>query len=93
MMPIAARYADVWHCFGPPGYLAKKSQRLSGFAEAAGRDPGEIGRAASLSIEADLDGVVGLIEEWESAGFEYLVCGWPEEGRELVERFARRVLA
>ena len=29
MMPIAARYADVWHCFGPPEYLEQKSQRLT----------------------------------------------------------------
>ena len=29
MMPIAARYADVWHCFGPPGYLTEKSARLT----------------------------------------------------------------
>ena len=57
MMPIAARYADVWHCFGPPEYLAEKSERISAHAEAAGRDPGTIRRAASLSIEADLDGV------------------------------------
>ena len=56
-MPIAARYADVWHCFGPPKYLADKSARISAHAEAAGRDPSAIRRAASLSIEADLDGV------------------------------------
>ena len=28
MMPIAARYADVWHCFGPPRSSAAKSERL-----------------------------------------------------------------
>jgi F420-dependent oxidoreductase-like protein len=93
MMPIASRYADVWHCFGPPGYLAKKSGRLSDLAEAAGRDPRSIRRAASLSIEADVDGVARLVEEWEAAGFEYLVCGWPAEGRGLVEEFAQRFLA
>src|SRR3984957_6271262 len=93
MMPIASRHADVWHCFGPPGYLAKKSARLSALAEAAGRDPGTIRRAASLSIEADLDGVARLVDEWGAAGFEYLVCGWPAEGRALVEEFAARILA
>jgi F420-dependent oxidoreductase-like protein len=92
MMPIAARYADVWHCFGPPSYLTSKSARLSAFAEAAGRDPTTIRRAASLSIEADLDGVARLVDEWEAAGFDYLVCMWPSEGRDLVERFAARVL-
>ena len=58
----------------------------------AGRDPGEIRRAASLSLEADLDGVARMVDAWEAAGFDYLVCGWPSEGRELVERFAQRIL-
>jgi alkanesulfonate monooxygenase SsuD/methylene tetrahydromethanopterin reductase-like flavin-dependent oxidoreductase (luciferase family) len=92
MMPIAARYADVWHCFGPPAYLVDKSARISALAEAAGRDPASIRRAGSLSIEADLDGVAKTIDEWNAAGFDYLVCGWPSEGRELVERFAQRLI-
>ncbi len=57
MMPIAARYADVWHCFGPVEVLGAKSQRLSDMTVAAGRDPSEISRASSLSIEEDLDDV------------------------------------
>ena len=61
-------------------------------AETAGRDPASIRRAASLSIEADLDGVARTVDEWKAAGFDYLVCGWPAEGRELVERFAQRIL-
>src|SRR4029453_592497 len=63
MMPIAARYADVWHCFGPPEYLVDKSARISALAEASGRDPSSIRRAASLSIEADLDGVAKTVEQ------------------------------
>src|SRR6185503_8067623 len=50
MMPIAARYADVWHCFGPPKVLRAKSERISEHAAAAGRDPAEILRAGSLSL-------------------------------------------
>ena len=38
--------------------------------QAAGRDPAEIRRAASLSLEADLDGVARTIDAWEAAGFE-----------------------
>ena len=90
-MPIAARYADVWHCFGPPEYLGPKSERISAHAEKAGRDPKEIRRAASLSLD-DLDEAAGLIDEWEKAGFEYLVCGWPGAGRGQVEAFAQRFL-
>ncbi|HEY5013805.1 MAG TPA: TIGR03560 family F420-dependent LLM class oxidoreductase [Acidimicrobiia bacterium] len=93
MMPIAARFADVWHCFGPVEHLAQKSQRLSAFAEQAGRDPSEIGRASSLSLEDDLDSIAITVAAWEAAGFEYLVCGWPPGGRAQVEQFARRFLA
>jgi alkanesulfonate monooxygenase SsuD/methylene tetrahydromethanopterin reductase-like flavin-dependent oxidoreductase (luciferase family) len=92
MMPIAARYADVWHCFGPVDVLGPKSQRLSELAVAAGRDPGEILRASSLSLEDDLDDVARTVEAWDAAGFEYLVCGWPAQGRSRVEEFATRFL-
>jgi hypothetical protein len=58
-----------------------------------GRDPAEITRASSLSLEEDLDTIVRLVDEWEAAGFEYLVCGWPSGGRRQVAAFASRVLA
>jgi len=90
MMPIAARYADVWHCFGPPEVLRDKSARISEHAEAAGRDPSEILRAGSLSLEDDLDDVARTIDTWNDAGFGYLVCGWPSQGRSRVEEFAAR---
>jgi F420-dependent oxidoreductase-like protein len=92
MMPIAGRYSDVWHCFGPPSVLSAKSERISAHAEAAGRDPSSILRAASLSLEDDLDDVARTIDEWDAAGFGYLVCGWPAEGRARVEEFAARFL-
>jgi F420-dependent oxidoreductase-like protein len=92
MMPIAARYADVWHCFGPVEHLGPKSQRLTALAERAGRDPASIARASSLSLEDDLDTIAATVAAWEAAGFEYLVCGWPPGGRATVEQFARRFL-
>ena len=92
MMPIAARYADVWHTFGPPEYVSQKSQRLSGMAEAAGRDPSEIMRAGSLSLEDDLDTIARTVDQWTAAGFGYLWCGWPPEGTAKVEAFAKRFL-
>jgi alkanesulfonate monooxygenase SsuD/methylene tetrahydromethanopterin reductase-like flavin-dependent oxidoreductase (luciferase family) len=92
MMPIAARFADVWHCFGPPEYLRGKSQKLTEMAEASGRDPARIRRAASLSLEGDLDDIARTVDAWAAIGFGYLVCGWPPEGRPAVERFAQRFL-
>ena len=91
-MPIAAKYADVWHCFGPPKYLGPKSERLSGMAELAGRDPSSILRAASLSLEDDLDDLARTIDEWTAIGYGYLVCGWPPQGEARVREFAERFL-
>ena len=82
----------MWHCFGPPKVLRQKSERLAALAEAAGRDPREILRAASLSLEDDLDDVARTIDEWVAPGFGYLVCGWPSQGRPRVEEFAQRFL-
>jgi len=90
MMPIAARFADVWHCFGPPNVLRDKSARITAHAEAAGRDPASILRAGSLSLEDDLDHVARTIDAWQDAGFGYLVCGWPSQGQGRVEEFAAR---
>ena len=93
MLPIAARYADVWHCYGPPKVLGPKSELLSDLATAAGRDPATILRAASLSLEDDWDEIARHVDGWRDAGFGYLVCGWPPDGTSRVEEFARRFLA
>ncbi len=93
MMPIAAKYADVWHCFGPTAVLGPKSDRISAHAEAAGRDPSTIRRATSLSLEDDLDTIAANIDAWEDLGFAYLVCGWPAGGRAEIEPFASRFLS
>ncbi len=93
MMPIAARYADVWHSWGSPESMTAKSQRMTALAVAAGRDPAEITRASSLSVEDDLDTIATNIDAWERAGIEYLVCGWPSGGRDPVEQFAKRFLS
>ncbi|MFP5330795.1 MAG: LLM class flavin-dependent oxidoreductase [Acidimicrobiia bacterium] len=93
MMPIAARYADVWHAYGTPESLAPKNQRMTEHAERAGRDPKELKRASSLSLEDDLDTISRTVEAFEELGFDYLVCGWPSEARALVEPFAERFLS
>ena len=73
--------------------MREKSERLSAHAEAAGRDPAEITRASSLSLEDDLDTIAANIDAWEKAGFEYLVCGWPGQAGDPVEQFATRFLS
>jgi alkanesulfonate monooxygenase SsuD/methylene tetrahydromethanopterin reductase-like flavin-dependent oxidoreductase (luciferase family) len=91
-LPLAARYADVWHGFGTPGSLREASERVDRLAEEAGRDSASVARAASLSLSDPLDTIRKYVGKWRDAGWSYLVCGWPDEGRERVEQFATEVL-
>jgi F420-dependent oxidoreductase-like protein len=91
-LPLAARFADVWHTFADPRSLAELSRELDRLAEEAGRDPGSIVRASSLSLAGPLDKVRREAAAMAEAGAGYLVCGWPEEGRGRVEQFASAVM-
>jgi F420-dependent oxidoreductase-like protein len=90
-LPIVARYADVWHTWGSPNQLAEANQRLDELAAAAGRDPGSIQRATSLSLD-DLETARKHLGKWADAGYDYLVCGWPDAGEPQIERFVTEVL-
>jgi F420-dependent oxidoreductase-like protein len=89
-LPLAARFADVWHSFGSPNSLREAGARLDQLAEEAGRDPSAILRAGSLSLD-DLDTAQRHLGKWRDAGYGYLVCGWPEAGDKQVEAFATDV--
>jgi F420-dependent oxidoreductase-like protein len=91
-LPLAAKYADVWHSFGSPKSMEEASTRLSTLAEEAGRDPASILRAGSLSLD-DVDTTRKHAEKWRDAGYGYLVCGWPGSGDANVEAFARDVMS
>ena len=92
-LPLAARYADVWHSYGSPDELRGLSVRVDRLAEDVGRNPAAIRRASSLSL-SEPDAVVRAnIEAMAEVGISYLVCGWPSEGRHRVEAFAAEVMA
>jgi F420-dependent oxidoreductase-like protein len=91
-LPLAARYADMWHSFGSVEDMRRKSSLLSELASQAGRDPEAIGRATSLSLSGSLDEVRRNAAHWQEAGFSYLVCGWPSEGQGRVEEFVASVM-
>ena len=91
-LPLAARYADVWHGFGTPNSLQEANARIDELAVAAGREPASITRAGSLSLD-DLDTARKHASKWRDAGYGYLVCGWPDAGRPQVEVFAREVMS
>jgi alkanesulfonate monooxygenase SsuD/methylene tetrahydromethanopterin reductase-like flavin-dependent oxidoreductase (luciferase family) len=90
-LPLVARYADAWHGFGTPNSLRETSARIDELAVEAGRDPGDILRAGSLSLD-DTETARKHAGKWRDAGYGYLVCGWPTAGDEPVERFAREVM-
>jgi alkanesulfonate monooxygenase SsuD/methylene tetrahydromethanopterin reductase-like flavin-dependent oxidoreductase (luciferase family) len=89
-LPLAARYADVWHAFGTPNSLRDANTELDRLADAAGRDPDSIRRAASLSLD-DLAVTQRHAAKWQDMEYDYLVCGWPEAGDVQVEAFVRDV--
>ncbi len=91
-LPIVARHADFWHTWGGPKQVQEAWDRVRGLAEAGGRDPSTIHRAGSLSLSESLDEVRRKAEKFRDAGWDYLVCGWPGEGRGRVEEFAQSVM-
>jgi F420-dependent oxidoreductase-like protein len=90
-IPLAARFADVWHAFGTPNSLRETAALLERLAAEAGRDPAAIVKAGSLSLD-DLETARRHAGKWRDAGFGYLVCGWPEAGDAQVEAFVRDVM-
>ena len=90
-LPLVAKFADVWHAYGSPGSLREAYERIDQLAIEAGRDPSDILRAGSLSLE-DIDTARKHATKWRDTGYGYLVCGWPPEGDAQVERFVREVM-
>ena len=91
-LPLAARFADVWHTYGSPEQLSALGDVLDGLARDSGRDPASITRASSLSLSEPWDDVRRAIVAMRGVGVDYLVCGWPSEGLAHVEEFASDVM-
>jgi hypothetical protein len=92
MIPLAARHADVWHCFEDLEVLPRKVRVFDEHAERAGRDPASIVRAANLKIAGPANGVIEQAEALRDLGFGYLVVSWPPEGRGRLDDFIRTEL-
>jgi F420-dependent oxidoreductase-like protein len=93
LLPIAGRHADVWHGWADtPEEYAEMTAIVDRAAEEAGRDPGSIVRASSLSISEPWDEVRSAYAWMRDAGIGYLVVDWPSEGRARLEAFVEDVL-
>jgi F420-dependent oxidoreductase-like protein len=92
-LPIAGRYADVWHGWADDAArLAELTAIIDRAAEDAGRDPAAILRASSLSISEDWAEVRRSYEWMAEGGIGYLVIEWPGEGEGRVHEFLEDVL-
>jgi alkanesulfonate monooxygenase SsuD/methylene tetrahydromethanopterin reductase-like flavin-dependent oxidoreductase (luciferase family) len=91
-LPLAARYADVWHT-GPRPEYADLSAELDRQCQAIGRDPVTILRASSLSLSPDsFDDIEPSLRRLQELGVGYVTCGWPGQSRARIEEFATRVM-
>ncbi len=93
LLPIAGRYADVWHGWADDAdELRSMTAIVDGAAAEAGRDPASILRASSLSISEPWDEVRRAYDWMAAGGVGYLVVEWPSEGRARVEEFVAEVM-
>jgi F420-dependent oxidoreductase-like protein len=93
LLPIAGRYADVWHGWADDAAeLQTQHAIVDRAAEEAGRDPASILRASSLSISEPWDEVRRAYDRMAEGRIAYLVIDWPSEGRGRLEEFLSDVL-
>lgn len=94
LIPIAGRYADVWHGWADtPEEFAEINAILDRAAEGAGRDPSDVARASALDLSQPMDDVRRDLDMFEAAGVSYLTVGWPSEGRARLDEFVEAFLA
>lgn len=92
-LPIAGRYADVWHGWAddPAGFRRLRAV-VDRAAEEAGREPAAILSASSLSISEPWDEVRREHDWMADEGVGYLVIEWPSEGEHRLREFLEDVL-
>jgi alkanesulfonate monooxygenase SsuD/methylene tetrahydromethanopterin reductase-like flavin-dependent oxidoreductase (luciferase family) len=76
-IPMAARYADVWHIWGKPESYAAKSAKLDAACAAIGRDPGEVRRATGFPYPVGTDYREAL-EPYREVCDEFVVFDWSD---------------
>lgn len=87
MLPLVARHADVWHCFGDAESLAHKWDVVVRSCEEFGRDPAAIRRSTNVSLDGDDDSVRRVLDGLAGIGVTDVVASWPGAGRPRVEQF------
>jgi alkanesulfonate monooxygenase SsuD/methylene tetrahydromethanopterin reductase-like flavin-dependent oxidoreductase (luciferase family) len=92
MIPVAARQADVWHCFHELDELPRKIAVFEENVERGGRDPASIRRAANLDISIPPVEYEAHVERLRELGFSEFIVPWPASGRGRIEEFAEHLM-
>ena len=71
---IVAEHADIWHAFGDPETMRRKSAILDEWCDKVGRDPAEIQRSTTV---ARLSGEVSSADDYLDLGFSDFVVSIP----------------
>jgi alkanesulfonate monooxygenase SsuD/methylene tetrahydromethanopterin reductase-like flavin-dependent oxidoreductase (luciferase family) len=76
VMRVAARHADVWHCWARPAEFAGKNTELDRLLADAGRRPGDLARACGAELHGKSPAeALDLLLAYRDAGVdEFLVC-------------------
>jgi alkanesulfonate monooxygenase SsuD/methylene tetrahydromethanopterin reductase-like flavin-dependent oxidoreductase (luciferase family) len=74
-IPMAAKYADVWHIWGTPESYARKSALLDEACSGIGRDPAEIRRATGFPYPVGTD-IAEALEPYRPVCDEFVVFDW-----------------
>jgi F420-dependent oxidoreductase-like protein len=87
-MGLAARFADIWNCWGTPELISHKISVLERHCEAIGRDPATIERSAQALVMMSED--PEQLATWRAeAGANHVLVGSPEQISEQLGAYER----
>jgi len=72
---IAAEHADIWHHFGTPEEMGRKSRILDDWCARIGRDPAGIERATGIDVDKIEGDPIELTERYHAIGFTQFTFG------------------
>ncbi len=72
---ITAEHAHIWHFFGTPEQMGRKSKILDEWCAKVGRDPAEIERSTGIDYEKITGDPVALAEQFHDIGFTQFTFG------------------
>jgi probable F420-dependent oxidoreductase len=72
---ITAEHADIWHYFGTPEDMGRKSKILDDWCAKVGRDPADIERSTAVDYGKITGDPIDLAEQYYALGFTQFTFG------------------